>query len=294
MKIKSIDKNSKVFPENLKLLSKCPNQIFVLGNEEILSEFSLAIIGSRKCSVLGKSIAQNISSELARDNINIISGFARGIDTIAHKSCVENLSKTIVVLGGGHAQIYPKENLEMVDEIIKNDGAIISEYPLDYPPLPNNFRERNRIIAALSEGIILIEAQKNSGSLITIEYGKMLKKKIFVVPGCLDNELYEGSNLVLSKGAYCVRNASDIYEKYENLKKFIGKEDDDTVSVSNDLKNVYKSISYTPKNIEEICAKSGEPLNKVMSKLTLLEMMGIIAKTEGQNFIKLRKRNMNI
>lgn len=294
MKIKCIDQKSELFPTKLKELQRCPKQIFVLGNEMILSEFSLAVIGSRKASMFGKNIAKNISMELATNNITIISGFARGIDTIAHEMCIEKGSKTIAVLGGGHNKIYPSENKKMIDEILKNDGAIISEYPADYPSLPNNFRERNRIIAALSDGIVLVEAKKNSGSLITVNYGKSLNKKIFAVPGCLDNELYEGSNYVLSSGAYCIRDANDIYAKYPELKMFIKKEKNKEFEISDDLKNVYKSLSYMPKSLDEICLKSKEPLNKVMSKITLLEMIGAVEKVEGQKFVKIKKKYMNI
>lgn len=292
MKIKCIDDNSKFFPCKLKMLSKHPKEIYVLGNEEILSEFNLAVIGSRKCSVFGKSIAKDISDDLAKNNIVIVSGFARGIDTIAHNACIENNSKTIAVLGGGHSKLYPKENIHLIDKIIENGGAIISEYPPEVPPLPNNFRERNRIIAALSEGIVLIEAQKNSGSMITVECGKRLNKKIFAVPGCLDNELYEGSNLVLSEGAYCIRNAQDIFKHYPNLTNCIETKHDKELNVEDDLKNVYRSISYMPRSLEEICMKSGETFSKVVSKLTLLEMSGLVVRVEGQKFMKLRKRNM--
>ena len=292
MKIKCIDQNSEFFPLKLKMLEKCPKQIFVYGNEGVLSEFSLAVIGSRKCSILGKAIAHDIGGELARNNITIVSGLARGIDTIAHNVCIENKSKTIAVLGGGHGKIYPRENLDIIHRIVENSGAVISEYPLEYPALPNNFRERNRIIAALSDGIILIEAQKNSGSLITIKYGKKLNKKIFAVPGCLDNELYEGSNIVLCEGAYCIRNTNDIYEKYNNLTCLIKKAKKENYIIDENLKGVYSFLSYTPTNLEEICAKSAEPLNKVMSKLTLLEMAGVITRIEGQNFVKTRKRKV--
>ena len=292
MKVKCIDEKSSLFPSNLKMLSKCPKQIFVIGDEYILQEFSLAVIGSRKCSVLGKSIAKDITTELSLNGIIIVSGLARGIDTIAHNACIENKAKTIAVLGGGHKKIYPKENLNIVDKILENGGAVISEYPLEYPPLPKNFRERNRIIAALSEGTVLIEAKNNSGSLITIEYARKLNKKIFVVPGCVDNELYEGSNFVLSEGAFCIRNAKDLIKKYPNIIYEEKNNYSEKINVEKELRNVYLAMSYTPKNLEEICLKSGEETKKVISKLALLEIKGLIKRIDGQNFIKIRQRNI--
>ena len=286
MKIKCIDKFSKDFPEKLKQLDNCPTQIFVLGNESILKEFSLAVVGSRKCTSLGMTIAQDISDEISNKKITIISGFARGIDSIAHKSCIENNSKTIVVLGGGHGKIYPKENITMIDKIIKNSGAIISEYPMEYPSIPNNFRERNRIIAALSDGVILIEAKVNSGSLITVKYAKELNKNIFVVPGCLGNELYAGSNYVLSEGAYCIRNADDILKRYPEFHKEKNNKKEKQIRIDESLKNVYENLLYTPQTLDEISLKTKEPINRILSKLALLEIQDLVKRLDGQKFVK--------
>lgn len=291
MKIKCIDKNSKEFPDKLKQLDKCPKQLYVLGDESILSEFSLAVIGSRNCSSLGKTVAKNITKELNKNSISIVSGFARGIDTIAHRTCLENNSKTIAVLGGGHGKIYPKENEYIMKEIIEKGGSVISEYSPEYPTLPNNFRERNRIIAALSDSVVLIEAKVNSGSLITIKHAKDLNKKIFVVPGSINDELYEGSNLVLKEGAYCIRNAKDILEKYEMLQsqkcsnkcKF-----QKQIEVAEDLKNVYAQIRDYPQSISEICAIVNEPTNKILAKLIMLEVNGAIQKIDEENYIRVK------
>lgn len=286
MKIECIDKKSKLFPDKLKQLEKCPNQIFLQGNKQILSEFSLGVIGSRNCSVLGKTIAQNISEELAEKDITIISGLARGVDTIAHKACVENNSKTIAVLGGGHNKIYPSENRKLAEDIIQKGGVIISEYPPEYPPLKNNFRERNRIIAALSDGIILIEAKKNSGSLITVKHAEKLNKKIFVVPGRICDEEYEGSNLILKNGAFCVRNASDVIEKYENIKAINKIEKSKNIEIDAELKKVYDSLSFLPQTIEDVSLKVKESVGQITSKIILLEMSNLIKRVNGEFFVK--------
>ena len=286
MKIECIDKKSKLFPDKLKQLEKCPNQIFFQGNKQILSEFSLGVIGSRNCSVLGKTIAQNISEELAEKDITIISGLARGVDTIAHKACVENNSKTIAVLGGGHNRIYPSENRKLAEDIIQKGGVIISEYPPEYPPLKNNFRERNRIIAALSDGIILIEAKKNSGSLITVKHAEKLNKKIFVVPGRICDEEYEGSNLILKNGAFCVRNASDVIEKYENIKAINKIEKSKNIEIDAELKKVYDSLSFLPQTIEDVSLKVKESVGQITSKIILLEMSNLIKRVNGEFFVK--------
>lgn len=288
MKIECIDKKSKYFPDKLKQLEKCPEQIYVQGNRKILSEFSLAVIGSRNSSILGKIVAQDISEELARNNIIITSGLARGIDTIAHMACVKNDAKTIAVLGGGHNKIYPSENKNLIKDIIEKDGVIVSEYPPEYPSLRNNFRERNRIIAALSDGIVLIEAKKNSGSLITVNNAIKLNKKIFVVPGRVNDEEYEGSNFVLKSGAFCISNAKDILEKYENIKLNLFSENIKKIDVPEELKELYEIISFVPQTLDEISIKMNESINQILSKLVLLEVYNLIKRVNGNLFVKIK------
>lgn len=287
--IKCLKKDSINFPEKLKKLKRCPKEIFVLGDEKILFEFSLSVIGSRRCSNFSKEIARQITGELALKNITIVSGFARGIDTIAHKECIKNKKKTIVVLGCGHNKIYPNENKYLVDEIIENGGAIISEYPCDYPPLQHNFIERNRIIAALSDGVILIEAKLKSGSLHTIKFARELNKKIFVVPGALNEHQYEGSNAVLVEGGYCVRNAKDVlktYDFYEN--ENVDEELPSKELLITEYGSLLKVLDYFPSSLEDICLKIKEPVNKVLSQLTLLEMEGVIKQIEHHQFVKIK------
>ena len=288
MKIECIDKKSEDFPDKLKKLEKCPEQIYIQGNKRILSEFSLAIVGSRKCSILGKTIARDITEELARNNIVISSGLARGIDTVAHTACVENGSKTIAVLGGGHNKIYPVENKNLIKNIIEKEGAVISEYPPEYPTLRNNFRERNRIIAALSDGIILIEAKKNSGSLITINHARKLNKKIFVVPGRVNDEEYEGSNLILKDGAFCISNARDVLEKYKDIEFNLSSKNIMKVDVPEELKELYEILSFFPQSLDEISSKMDESINQILSKLVLLEIYNLIKRVNGNFFVKIK------
>lgn len=180
MKILRIDDEN--YPEKLRNIEKPPKQLYVLGNEKILNNFGLAIIGCRQCSDYGKKIAKEISFKLAKQGINIISGMAKGIDSFSHMGCMVAGGKTIAVLGSGFNYVYPKENLELFREIIKNDGVVVTEYSPDTKPLGTNFPHRNRIISGLSEGVIVIEASKRSGTLITVDYALEQGKEIFAVP----------------------------------------------------------------------------------------------------------------
>lgn len=156
--------------------------MYVLGNEKLLNEKSIAIIGSRNHSDYGKTVALGFSYWLAKNDITVISGLAKGIDSFAHFGTIQANGKTIAVIGTGIDLIYPKENKELMEEIIKNGGAVISEYPLGTQPNKENFPRRNRIISGLSDGILVVEASKKSGALITVDFGLEQGKNVYAVP----------------------------------------------------------------------------------------------------------------
>lgn len=170
------------YPEKLRNIENPPKQLYVLGNEELLNSFGLAIIGCRQYSEYGRKVAKDLSFKLAKQGINIISGMAKGIDSFAHVGCMVAGGKTIAVLGSGFNNIYPKENIELFKEIIKKGGTVITEYSPDTKPLGSNFPLRNRIISGLSDGVIVVEASKKSGTLITVDYALEQGKEIFAVP----------------------------------------------------------------------------------------------------------------
>ena len=176
---------------NIKQIYAPPEQLHIMGNENILNQKSIAIIGCRECSTYGANLARKFSYELSKIGINIISGLARGIDTYAHLGTIIAKRRTIAVLGSGLDKIYPSENKKICEEIIKNDGAIITEFPLGTKPEKINFPIRNRIISGLSNGILVIEAKEKSGTLITVEYGLEQGKNIFVVPREYNKQIFE-------------------------------------------------------------------------------------------------------
>ncbi len=182
MKHEIIRLGEKYYPEKLEKIYAPPQELYVLGNKSILNEKSIAIIGCRNCTNYGRKIAEKFGYELAKKGIVVISGLARGIDTCSHLGAVKAKGKTIAILGSGLDNIYPPENKKVCEEILKNGGAIITEYPLGTKPLKLNFPLRNRIISGLSDGIAVIEAKEKSGTLITVGYGLEQGKDIFAVP----------------------------------------------------------------------------------------------------------------
>ena len=181
-KVELISIYDKCYPEKLKQLYDKPICLYVKGNKEILNEFSLAMIGCRENSSYGEKVAIAISKALAKEKIVTISGLARGIDSISHKATLEAKGKTIAVIGSGLDIIYPHENINLAKEIIKNQGIIISEYPLGTHPQKMHFPARNRIISGMSSGVIVVEAKKKSGTMITVDFALEQGKTVFAIP----------------------------------------------------------------------------------------------------------------
>lgn len=215
MEIKEIKIGNIKYPQKLKEIYDPPTTIYVLGNDEILNEKAIAIVGARKATTYGKKVSLEMSKELSKKGINIISGLALGIDTYAHLGNIQaqSLGKTIAVLGSGIDKIYPKENIELARKIIKSGGCIISEYPIGTEPQKKNFPQRNRIISGLSNGILVVEASKKSGALITAEFGLEQGKEIFAIPGDIMKQQSEGCNMLIKDGAKIVLSVEEILEE---------------------------------------------------------------------------------
>lgn len=215
MKIEKINIEDERYPNKLRNIYDPPKKLYVLGNGEILKNKGIAIVGSRKATDYGKKVTLKISTELVNKEINIISGLAIGIDSYAHMGALiaSGKGKTIAVLGSGIDEIYPKENTELARKIIQTGGCIVSEYPLGTKPNKINFPQRNRIISGLSDGVVVVEATKSSGSLITAEFGMEQGREIFAVPGNIFNPASEGTNELIRDGATIVLSSKEIIEE---------------------------------------------------------------------------------
>ena len=185
MKIEEISINSKEYPEKLKNIYDPPSKIYVLGNKELLKQKGIAIVGARKATQYGKKVAYRISKELAEKEINIISG-------------INN--------------IYPRENIELARKIIKSGGCIISEYPLNSKPEKLHFPQRNRIISALSDGVLVVEASNTSGALITAEFALEQGKEVFAIPGDITREQSKGCNELIKDGGILITSSQEILD----------------------------------------------------------------------------------
>mgnify|MGYP004524822113 FL=1 len=210
----------KSYPQILKQIYDAPVNLYIRGNKEILNGKNVGIVGCRECTDYGKKAAKYFAYNLSKEkSINIVSGLAKGVDSYAHWGSVganiecksiQNCGKTIAVLGNGLDMVYPKENIELANEIIRSGGAIISEYPCGTKPDKMNFPARNRIISGISKGILVIEAKEKSGTLITVDFALEQGRDIFVVPGNINSINSVGTNDLIKQGARLVSNYQEI------------------------------------------------------------------------------------
>ena len=210
--IKTINMYDKEYPEKLKNIYDKPHVLYAKGNIRLLQEKCVAIVGSRDCSTYGMNVCKKLSYNLAKENICIISGLARGIDRYAHIGALKAGGKTIAVLGNGLDTIYPYENKDLYELILKNNGLIITEYIIGTKPNRLNFPARNRIISGLSDGIVVVEAGEKSGALITAEFGMEQGKEVFSVPGNIDSLKSVGTNQLIKDGASIVLDYKDVVD----------------------------------------------------------------------------------
>ena len=199
------------YPFLLREIADPPITLYVKGDWQACFDAPcIGVIGSRKCSTYGENASESLARDLAENGVCIVSGFARGIDTAAHRGAIRGKGKTIAVLGTGIDQIYPKENKKLVEEILESGGAIVSQFPLETPPLKENFPYRNRIISGLSYGVLLVEASERSGSLITARLAMEQNREVLAVPGNITSKNSFGTNYLIKSGAKLVQQWQDV------------------------------------------------------------------------------------
>lgn len=202
------------YPQKLKTIYDPPVVLYYQGDISILNHVSIAMVGCRDCSNYGMELAKKFSRLLSEHKINIISGLAKGIDAYSHVGCLKGNAKTIAVIGNGLDHIYPNENKQLASCILKNKGLLLSEYIIGTKPLKRNFPARNRIISGISDGVLVIEAKKKSGTLITVDFALEQGKNVYAIPGNITSEKSIGTNELIKQGAKLVTRIEDVLEDY--------------------------------------------------------------------------------
>jgi len=273
------------YPNRLRYIYDSPRVLYLKGQTFVDEELSIAIVGSRKSTSYGKWACEKFTRELVNMGVTIISGLAAGIDAIAHKMALENGGKTIGVLGSGIDVIYPKRNLSLYKEM-EEKATIISEFPIGMPPLAHNFPQRNRIISGLSLGVIVIEAQEKSGSLITAHHAIEQGKDVFALPGNINSIFSSGTNKLIRDGARPLLEIEDIIEEIHELKGSlsVNKKIEDYSDFSDSEVKILRALEEGPLHADTIVYKTGLDISNVISILTILELKGAVQELSGRTF----------
>lgn len=297
---------SEEYPEQLKKIRNPPKELYVRGNIENLKQAGIAVIGTRHASIYGRKVCKLFTNNLVGYDLNIISGLAIGIDACAHKSCLEAKGKTIAVLPSGFNKVFPKENEGLLEEIIQKGGTVITEYPPDFEKTQESCRQRNRIMSGLAIGTLVIEAEKRSGTSITVGYTNEQGKKAYAIPSSIYNSKGIGTNIMIKEGsAKAVTEVEDIIKDYPELnlrkrediefknaimpaktkekskKKELNKE---PIKIDEENLEVYNLLKTEPKDINQIARILNKPISEVTYKLMLLEIEGAIKQLEDKRY----------
>lgn len=269
------------FPNNLRNIYDPPYGLFYNGKLPSFRK-SVSIVGARRCSEYGKHIASVLAQHLAERGYTVVSGMARGIDSFAHKGCLNGHGQTVAVLGSGVDVVYPKENRLLYEEIAAN-GAVISEFPIGFEPRPVNFPIRNRIVAGLSDSLIVVEARLKSGSLITADLALEQGRDIYVVPGRVGDKLSEGCNRLVTQGAGLIYSIEQFLNELDESQASEGIEgielvndNSDKLKLSKEQLLVYSYFDYYPKSLAKVQAESGIDYLKLISIVAGLANEGLL------------------
>lgn len=271
------------YPPALRQIPYAPPLLFVQGTIAPADDLAIAVIGTRKPSHYGRKTSHRLAAELCRHQVTIVSGLARGIDTAAHQGALESGGRTLAVLGCGLDVVYPPENKEFYRKI-PQQGALVSEFFLGAPPEARNFPIRNRIISGLSRGVVVVEAGAHSGTHITATYALEQGREVFAVPGPIDLPGSIGPHRWIQQGAKLVREAADILEElvdYAPHRRL--PEAQEAPPESEDP--IASHLSSAPLQLDELIRVSGLPAAQVMSRLTMLELQGLVRELPGKFFI---------
>jgi len=280
------------YPPLLRRLSDAPPCLYVLGTVEETDERAIAVVGTRKPSDYGRRVAYRIASELAASGFTVVSGLAEGIDTAAHKGALDSGGRTFAVLGCGLDVIYPRSNKELARRIADN-GALLTEFPLSTKPQAWHFPQRNRIISGMSLAVVIVEAPLNSGALITADWAAEQGREVFVVPGPVDQPSFEGNHRLLREGARVFTSVADMLDelgvttlpKTEPTKAQVPPRGQLKLpDLSPTETKIWSVLTGDWKHADDIVRESQLTTGEVLSALTLLELKGMVERTEGNRY----------
>jgi DNA processing protein len=284
------------YPLALGYLTDAPPVLYVKGRIDPEDAQALAVVGMRKCSLYGEEQAARLAGGLARAGFTIVSGLARGIDSAAHTAALAAGGRTLAVLGNGLGTVYPPENKRLAEAVVER-GALVSEFAMGVGPAVENFPRRNRILAALSLGVLVIEAGRQSGALITARLAAELGKEVFAVPNRVDAPGAAGAHALIRDGAKLVESVADVLDEFPDLGVQAPAGEDAARQGTLDLKahlspeeaRLVEVLDGEPLGLDDLATRAGLPAARVSGALTLLELKGLVRALPGGRFARRSK-----
>jgi DNA processing protein len=286
--IKILTWQDEIYPQRLKEIYQPPPVLYVRGEYLPDDLFAVAIVGTRRVSPYGRQITEELSAFLAANGITVISGLARGVDSISHQTALKAGGRTIGVLGSGVDRIYPPENRVLAERMIER-GAVISDYAPGTPPDASNFPPRNRIIAGLSLAVVVVEAGETSGALITAEFAAEQGREVFAVPGSILAPQSRGTNKLIQKGALPLLSVTDLMQTLDITR--VGEQKSARKIMPSDATEakLLDVLGHEPLHVDEIRNQSELPIEKVSAALALMELKGMVRQVGGMNYVAVRE-----
>ncbi|MCS6802276.1 MAG: DNA-processing protein DprA [Chloroflexota bacterium] len=282
--VRAFDWNDPAYPRLLREIDAAPPVLFVRGTLRDEDSRAIAVVGTRRATPYGRQAAAQFARDLAQRGYTVVSGLARGIDTVAHLASLDAGGRTIAVFGSGLDIIYPAENAKLAARIVEQ-GALVSEYPLGTKPAPTNFPQRNRIISGLSRGVLVVEGDRSSGALLTLAYALNQNRETFAVPGSIFSSLSDGPNQFIKRGlAKLVSTVEDVIDEVGPLQGRLDMQEaltDDPVEAA-----LLPHLSREPLHIDELCRLADLPAASVSAALVMLELKGVVRHLGGMQYAR--------
>ncbi len=276
------------YPRRLKDIAQPPPLLYMRGELTIQDEWAVAIVGTRKVTPYGEQVAEDVARFLANNKVTVVSGLARGVDSIAHAAALKAGGRTIGILGSGVDQIYPRENQGLATEIMEN-GAIISNYPMGTKPEAGNFPPRNRIIAGISIAVVIVEAGKKSGALITANYANEQGRDVYAVPGKIFSTQSMGPNQLIKDGAHPLLKPEDLIDALDLVMVTEKQSARQVLPADATEAALYSVLGFEPLHIDDIGREAKMPIEKVSATLALMELKGMVRQVGGMHYVSIRE-----
>jgi len=276
------------YPRRLAEIYDYPPVLYVRGTLLPEDEWSLAVVGTRRASVYGRQVAEEIVADLARSKVTVVSGLAKGIDAIAHRAAMQADGRTIAVAGCGLDMVYPSDHVALARQIMEH-GALVSEFPLGTRPKAEHFPQRNRIISGMSLGVLVIEAGEKSGALSTAHWAVEQNRDVFAIPGSIFSPASKGTNRLIQEGAKLVNHAADILEELNLTMGARQLEMTDLTAAADTTDTESQLLGYLSReaiHIDDVCRNSGLPIATVSSILAVLELKGLAKQVGSMSYVR--------